>query len=224
MPEEENARCVRAPPNCNPFDMSASVTCCSLSCRVPVNQASYGRTRLNTATGIERPSCDAAGMIVRGNGCLGRKCAEQVRSNDSLLTDCRQHKDGCFSSHSRWLSMKEFTENRTQFDSRPVVYVPVLCETVHTNIRRTVEVSSTSGDSDGEIKLSSSFPSSSPSQLLQHTATSICPSTSTIAYANVDTITSDYTPIPANHNAEIVAQEQLSARSNSPEKKEKVEM
>ncbi|VDP16880.1 unnamed protein product [Onchocerca flexuosa] len=124
VPKDENERWIRAPPNCNPFDMRASFTCSSLSCRARITQATYGRSRLNTATGIERPSSGGSAMTVRGNGCRGRKCTEQVRSNDSLLTDCRQHEDGCFSSHLRWLSMKEFSENRSQFDSPPVVYVP----------------------------------------------------------------------------------------------------
>ncbi|MCP9264144.1 hypothetical protein DINM_022151 [Dirofilaria immitis] len=206
VPKEESERWIRAPPNCNPFDMRASFTCSSLSCRARITQPTYGRSRLNTATGIERPSSGGAVMTIRDNGCRGRKCTEQVRSNDSLLADCRQHEDGCFSSHLRWLSMKEFSENRSQFDSRPVVYVPVLYETVcDRNIYRAVTNSLTSDESNNFIsKPSSSSPSSSSLLLSQQTSTTTFPSASKFMSANaVDTL-NGCTPVPVNCNSDMI--------------------
>lgn len=198
--------------------MRASFTCSSLSCRARVTQATYGRSRLNTATGIERPGASgAAAMIVRGNKCDGRKCNEQVRSNDSLLTDCRQHEDGCFSSHLRWLSMKEFGENRSQLDSRPVVYVPVLCETVcDANIHRAITSNMTSDDSNNRINK----PSSSTSQSHQ-TFKNTFPTTSTLESANnQETIASGYTSIPVNYNKDMVVHRPPSTKFDRPEEEE----
>uniref|UniRef100_A0A8R1XUG4 Uncharacterized protein n=1 Tax=Onchocerca volvulus TaxID=6282 RepID=A0A8R1XUG4_ONCVO len=230
VPKDENERWIRAPPNCNPFDMRASFTCSSLSCRARITQATYGRSRLNTATGIERPSSGGSAMTVRGNGCRGRKCTEQVRSNDSLLTDCRQHEDGCFSSHLRWLSMKEFSENRSQFDSPPVVYVPVFCEAdCNRNIHHAVTGSITSDDSNDNVinKPSSSSPSSSSLLLLQQTSsTTTFPSTSTFTCANaVDTITSDCTSsIPVSYNTDMITHRSLNRKSDNPEEETKEEI
>lgn len=44
--------------------------------------------------------------------------------------DCRQHENGCFSTHLRWHSTKEFYEKSDSWrsDSRQVVYVPVFSE------------------------------------------------------------------------------------------------
>lgn len=223
VPKEENERWIRAPPNCNPFDMRASFTCSSLSCRTRVTQATYGRSRLNTATGIERPTSGGTAMTVRGNRCRGRECTEQVRSNDSLLTDCRQHEDGCFSSHLRWLSMKEFDESRSQFDCRPVVYVPVLCEAVcDTNIHRTVTSSMTSDDTNNRINKPSSSSPSSSSLLLQQTSTTTFPATPAFAFANnVDTVASGCTSIPVNNSTNMVTHRPSSTKSDSPEEEEK---
>uniref|UniRef100_A0A0R3S6Q9 Uncharacterized protein n=1 Tax=Elaeophora elaphi TaxID=1147741 RepID=A0A0R3S6Q9_9BILA len=226
VPKEENERWVRAPPNCNPFDMRASFTCSSLSCRARVTQATYGRSRLNTATGIERPSSGGAAMTVRNNRCRGRDCTEQVRSNDSFLTDCRQHEDGCFSSHLRWLSMKEFNENRSQFDSRPVVYVPVLCEAVcDTNIHRAITSSMTSDDSNNRINKPSSSSLSSSSSLLHQTSNTFS-APSTFESANdVDTVASDYTSVPVNYSTDMVTHRLSNTKfdSSEEEEKEKVE-
>uniref|UniRef100_A0A183DXY6 Uncharacterized protein n=1 Tax=Gongylonema pulchrum TaxID=637853 RepID=A0A183DXY6_9BILA len=130
--KEENERWVRAPPNCNPFDMRASFTCSSLSCRVRGAQATYGRNRLNTATGIERPTGGATAQA--------RQCPEiQVPRGENCLltTDCRQLEDGCFSSHLRWISTAK-DASRSGCSSpgcRPVVYVPVPCEPVPADSR-----------------------------------------------------------------------------------------
>ncbi|EJD76230.1 hypothetical protein LOAG_16764 [Loa loa] len=222
VPKEENEKWIRAPPNCNPFDTRASFTCSSLSCRVPVTQATYGRSRLNTATGIERPSSSGAAMTIRGNRCHGQKCTEQARSNDSLLTDCRQYEDGCFSSHLRWLSRKEFNENRSQIDSRPVVYVPVLCETVcNTNIHRAVTSSMTNDDNKNRInKPSSSLPSSS--SLLRQISTTILPAPSTFASdSNADIVVADgCTSIPMNCNTDMMTHQPSGAKFDSPKEEE----
>ncbi|CAG9538225.1 unnamed protein product [Cercopithifilaria johnstoni] len=212
VPKEENERWIRAPPNCNPFDMRASFTCSSLSGRDRVTQATYGRSRLNTATGIERPNSGGAAMTVRDNRCRGRKFTEQLRSNDSLLTDCRQHEDGCFSPHLRWLSMKEFNENRPQFDSRPVVYVPVFCEAVcDANIHRAIR-----------IKPSSSPPSSSSSLL--HQTSNTFTTTSTFESANnTDSVASGYTSIPVNYGTDMVEHQTSNTKFDSPEEEEEVE-
>ncbi|VDK79960.1 unnamed protein product [Litomosoides sigmodontis] len=227
VPKEENERWIRAPPNCNPFDMRASFTCSSLSCRARVTQATYGRSRLNTVTGIERPAAGGGTITVGGNKCRGRKCTEQVRSNDSLLTDCRQHEDGCFSPHLRWLSMKEFSENHSKFDARPVVYVPVLYETVcDTNIHRAITNSVTSDGSNSHINKPSPSPSSS-SSLLHQIPTSTFPTLSTCESANnVDSVASGCTSIPVNYSTNIVTHRTLNAKFDSPaeeEEKEKVE-
>lgn len=212
--------------------MRASFTCSSLSCRARVTQATYGRSRLNTVTGTERPGAGGAAITVRGNRCRGRnrcgenRCAEQVRSNDSLLTDCRQHEDGCFSPHLRWLSMKEFNENRLKFDTRPVVYVPVLYETVcDTNIHRAITNSVTSDDSNSHhINRPSSSPSSS---LLHQISTNTFPTMSTFEPANnVDTVASGCTSIPVNYGTNTVTHRPSNTKFDSPaekEEKEKVE-
>uniref|UniRef100_A0A915PMM5 Uncharacterized protein n=1 Tax=Setaria digitata TaxID=48799 RepID=A0A915PMM5_9BILA len=225
VPKEENERWIRAPPNCNPFDMRASFTCSSLSCKARVPQATYGRSRLNTATGIERPSSSGIPLALRNNGYRGRECTEQARSNDSLLTDCRQHEDGCFSSHLRWLSMKEFNGNRSQSNSRPVVYVPVLCETIcDTNIHGTVRNSITSDDSHNVIsKPSSPSPSSSSSLLLQQKSTTF-PITSAFASADdVNISASGCISIPVNYSTDMVAHQLSSRKFDKAEEETEVE-
>uniref|UniRef100_A0A0M3HP71 Uncharacterized protein n=1 Tax=Ascaris lumbricoides TaxID=6252 RepID=A0A0M3HP71_ASCLU len=115
--DEDRERWVRAPPNCNPFDARASFSCSSMSCRAARDatvQATYGRIRLNTATGVERPSCGGDG------GEIGLHSTKRVCHS----TDCRQHVDGCFSSRTRWSPSLDTNPDRNAF-AHPVVYVPV---------------------------------------------------------------------------------------------------
>uniref|UniRef100_A0A915B117 Uncharacterized protein n=1 Tax=Parascaris univalens TaxID=6257 RepID=A0A915B117_PARUN len=115
--DEDRERWVRAPPNCNPFDARASFSCSSMSCRAVGDatvQATYGRIRLNTATGVERPSCGGDG------GDIGLHSTKRVCHS----TDCRQHVDGCFSSRTRWSPSLDTNPDRNAF-AHPVVYVPV---------------------------------------------------------------------------------------------------
>ncbi|KHN76635.1 hypothetical protein Tcan_14915 [Toxocara canis] len=122
--DEDRERWVRAPPNCNPFDARASFSCSSISCRAARDaavQATYGRSRLNTATGVERPSYGGDSAEV-GSGSGSHSTKRVCHS-----TDCRQHVDGCFSSRTRWSPSLDTNPERNAF-AHPVVYVPIRLE------------------------------------------------------------------------------------------------
>ncbi|VDK44524.1 unnamed protein product [Anisakis simplex] len=142
--EEDRERWVRAPPNCNPFDAHASFSCSSISCRTAREasvQAIYsGRSRLNTATGVERPSCGRTGIQL-GSGLASSQSMKMTPNsctNNSITkrichsTDCRQHVDGCFSSRTRWSPSLDTSQERRSL-THPVVYVPVRLDNCNAN-------------------------------------------------------------------------------------------
>ncbi|VDN06852.1 unnamed protein product [Thelazia callipaeda] len=202
--KEESDRWVRAPPNCNPFDMRASFTCSSMSSKAAVPQATYGRSRLNTATGIERPASNAVPLMTVRNGTAvyrpsSWKREQQTGSINNLFSDCRRHEDGCFSSHLRWQSVKDCSDNLcSQSSSRPVVYVPVnlFRKSNHFNVASDVKVHN---DNVGGNNKCSSSPSLQPAAVTPNFSSPSTP------INRIDTVISKNSPVNStDHKTDFV--------------------